>query len=461
MARPIGALLAYVVLALCFLDSVATAAVPGMPGVLVSIFGQVAQPSPPIVQPSLPEFPTSQPDESGAQRAAPLPPGTLPPADVQPTSPQPVRPPQQSLTALLASNQSSYRNDRLYSTPNMFGDSFFSLGQILGETPSTHGGLVDIPGSRRTKIAENSSPLPQDRVYFMYQHFHNAIRGEDYTYGAANSIPVDASVNRYVLGMERTFLSGCLSVDIRIPLQDPLEYGVSPWPTDYLFTSRTDSGSIGNISIAVKGLLYESCCSAISAGLVIDLPTGPSVYGDLYFQPYKLQNESVHLAPFVGAVYRPDDNWFFQSFVQADVDANGSPVQVQLLDGWLIPVASAPIEIGVLQSQTVMYMDMSVGRWLLRGPDSRLLAGIAGLVELHYTTTLQDADLVTLDYDRFSPLEVGNRYNRVDVMNLSAGFHVQFRNGLDMRVAAVSPLRSSESDRSFDFEFGAQVNWRF
>ena len=46
-------------------------------------------------------------------------------------------------------------------------------------------------------------------------------------------------------------------------------------------------------------------------------------------------------------------------------------------------------------------------------------------------------------------------------MNLTAGLHFQFRRGLDLRVAAVLPLQSSESNRCFDFELGAQVNWVF
>ena len=349
--------------------------------------------------------------------------------------------------------------------PGMLGDSFFTRGQILGMTPSSHGGFIDIPGSRRAKITENNSPLPRDRVYFMYQHFHNAIRGaEDFEEWVPeqNERQFDFSANRYVIGLEKTFFKGCCSAEIRIPLQDSTNFGVSPWPEPYhLFTARSDSGSLGNISLTFKGLLRQTNKGALSAGLMVDLPTGPSASGATYWQPYELQNDSVHLGPFLGAIYRPDDCWFFQGFMQLDVDVNGSPFEVT--DLW----TGAPMRMGVLQDQTLMHLDLSAGRWLVRRPRTSFLTGIAGLLEFHYTTTLQDADIVGTPVDslpfvfNFYYMEVGNRYNRVDVTNLTAGLHFQFRKGLNMRIAAVTPLQNSESDRSFDFELGAQVNWVF
>lgn len=348
--------------------------------------------------------------------------------------------------------------------PGMIGDSFFTRGQILGMTPSAHGGVIDIPGMRRAKIGENNSPLPRDRFYFTYQHFHNAIRAEDFSWEVPGYAfrQVDFSVNRYVLGFERTFFDEWCSVDVRVPLQDSVRFNASPWPpfpgvNDFLFTARPDAGILGNISLTLKSLLYESQTTAVSAGIMLDLPTGPNVSGTMYYSPYQLQNESVHLGPFVGALYEPNEDWFFQGFLQVDIDPNGSSFLVQDL-------FDPPAQVGTVQDQTLLYLDISAGRWLLRRPGS-LCTGVAGLVELHYTTTLQDADLVRVSGADlpvlFNYLEVGNLYNRSDVLNLTTGLHFQFARGLDLRVAGAVPLRSPESDRCFDFEAIAQVNWMF
>jgi hypothetical protein len=51
----------------------------------------------------------------------------------------------------------------------------------------------------RVKIADNSSPLPRDRVFFDYNYFHNT---------SLNGV----NVNRYTPGLETTFFSGMTSL---------------------------------------------------------------------------------------------------------------------------------------------------------------------------------------------------------------------------------------------------------
>lgn len=353
----------------------------------------------------------------------------------------------------------------LASAPNMFGDSFFTSGQILGITemgiviPMETGGLIDIPGMRVAKIAENNSPLPRDRVYFMHHHFHNAISGSDFSWinGEYSQRLVDYSVNRSTLGFEKTFLDGVLSADIRIPFQDSIEFSAGMLDLQDLppaFTSRTESGALGDISLALKALLFTTSRSAISAGLMLTAPTAPDVIGEQFLMQYRLENEAVHLAPFIGALYQPGSDWFFQSFVQVDVDPNGNPLLITPFD------EEDVLEAGVLQDQTLLYVDLSAGRWLVRRPRQYLLTGVAALAELHYTTTLQHADEV--DYSQmFDYLVVGNLDNRVDVMNLTAGLHFELRNGMNLRAAMVTPLRESEDNRCFDSELNVQANWYF
>ena len=54
------------------------------------------------------------------------------------------------------------------------------------------------------KIGDDTSPLPVDRVFFDYNHFHNALL-------TANG--QDISLNRYTFGLEKTYFDGMTSVE--------------------------------------------------------------------------------------------------------------------------------------------------------------------------------------------------------------------------------------------------------
>jgi hypothetical protein len=93
---------------------------------------------------------------------------------------------------------------------------------------------------------------------------------------------------------------------------------------------------------------------------------------------------------------------------------------------------------------------------------------------LHYTTTLQDADTVAvapLPQPGLPPTNsITNRFNRFDILNLSAGLHTQIGDRSNLRVAAVVPLRLNNqnengvniaTDRFFDAEVIVQFNRSF
>ncbi len=45
-----------------------------------------------------------------------------------------------------------------------------------------------------------------------------------------------------------------------------------------------------------------------------------------------------------------------------------------------------------MQDQSLLFLDMSVGYWVYRAQNAPFLKGVAPMVELHYTTTLQSPD---------------------------------------------------------------------
>jgi hypothetical protein len=87
------------------------------------------------------------------------------------------------------------------------------------------------------------------------------------------------------------------------------------------------------------------------------------------------------------------------------------------------------------------------------------VTGLAGIVELHYTTTVQDASIVNgSTYGRY--FSFGNFSNRVDVLDLTVGLHTELVQHTLCRVAGVVPLRTG-ADRLFNAEVQVQLERRF
>jgi hypothetical protein len=89
------------------------------------------------------------------------------------------------------------------------------------------------------------------------------------------------------------------------------------------------------------------------------------------------------------------------------------------------------------------------------------------MVELHYTTTLEDARLtevplnvtLALDENPLQAITVGNQANRVDILNLASGLVTEFA-GWTVTNGAIVPLRTG-TDRGFDFEYNLQAQKAF
>ena len=73
-------------------------------------------------------------------------------------------------------------------------------------------------GDRRVKVAENNSAIPQDRILFNYNHFHNAIERNRRDLVGPVVSDGQFDVDRCTFGIEKTFLDGLWSVEIRMLL---------------------------------------------------------------------------------------------------------------------------------------------------------------------------------------------------------------------------------------------------
>ena len=287
----------------------------------------------------------------------------------------------------------------------------------------------------RMKIAENSSPIPRDRVFFNYSYF--------------NGVPLSANgvdVNRFTPGFEKTFFNGNASIEVRTPFASTLANNIV---ADGVTNST--STQFGNLTMYFKQLLYRSETVAVSGGLGIALPTA----NDLHVvtstgqQLVNIKNESVHLLPFLGSLYTPNDRLFMQQFLQFDFDTNGDPVDVAGTNGTMTSAGRA-------NDVTFLYYSLSAGYWLYNNPDSdRLFNRIAPIAELHYNRSLQKTDVVSAN-----GYQIGNFSDSIELLNATVGMTALMGQNKTLTAGYVTPLGGG-SDKQFNGEFRLIFNWFF
>jgi hypothetical protein len=381
----------------------------------------------------------------------------------------------------------------LASIPYMIGDT--GSGSCIGFT-----GLVDASLAHptlacgRLNISEANSPIPTDRVYYSYRHFHNA--GEVSAYQFSESLDVDT----HTIAWENTFWDRTGSLEVRVPIKHRLRsHVISAIAPDFGIVDplvapgdgrRTE---LGNVSLLFKMLLVQRSNYAVSGGVGVTLPTAQDVHyqlvvqgevaypdfpgltadQDVAFQAV-FANETIYIAPFLAWIATPEESrWFHQGFLQFEAAANPSRVTVDgdgatafFQDGGFIGFydyfTPTPVR-AELHAQPLMRLNVGTGYVLAERTSGPRLVQLASLFELHYTTTLADANLsdvpLTTQTSFGTPplqqIQIGNLNNRVDILNAAVGLSGRWGAWI-LTTGAVAPLRS-EPDRGFDFEYNTQL----
>jgi len=167
----------------------------------------------------------------------------------------------------------------------------------------------------------------------------------------------------------------------------------------------------------------------------------------------RLENESIHLMPFVGGSLVTEKDLFLQGFVQVDVDANGSPVSSNSNPFGVGGFTNA----GRLNSATMLYVDLSAGFWLFReAPDStRNLTAVMPVAELHLNRSLTRTDSVPLG----TLGTVGSPQN-FELLNTTIGMVFEVRHTTQVSFGYSTSLQRG-NDSQFGNEFRVQVSHRF
>lgn len=356
----------------------------------------------------------------------------------------------------------------------MLGDSFLPPLEllVLPQNPTNDiTGRLQLAvagGGARAKLAEHNKALPVDRIYASYNHFHNAAQRDVVAAGPGPTVGGTRSVDRFTLGLERSFNEGRSSLELRLPLTGYPDLGGEFPGLGVRGVVSSDVGTLGNLSIVGKRLLLSEEDLTVSAGLGVELPLGEDAWSRTGYSVFHVENQAVYLQPFLAATL---DNGatFVHSFLQLDVEANGNPLRVQSLfaaGGPSIgpPTGSPAFEhFGDLEQPTLIHWDTSVGHWLTRSNEERGITGIAAMAEFHLTASLSDPQGVSgATFSDSGPVEFlaqagGGQF---PATYFTTGLHMEISRDTTVRVAGVFPL-AAQQRRLFDAEVLVQIGRRY
>ncbi|MEQ8787424.1 MAG: hypothetical protein RIC55_14060 [Pirellulaceae bacterium] len=334
---------------------------------------------------------------------------------------------------------------RLASIPKMFGD-FDPMNGYMAIYNQLYNGMfaTDIASAgvgQRLKVLENNNAWPDNRIDFVYRHYHNALSSTP-PFGApnVNQFPVDS----YTFSWERTFLDGDVSLQVVMPfLGTPTIYSA-----DMAFpNNHVSGGNVGNAGVVFKGLLYEDGAFAFSGGLGVNAPTGSNANGRAFDTAFEIQNRAWQLAPYASFIWAPGDglfqDFFMQGGIQYDMVAGSNRVMAHNATAGF----SGPLMDVV--DPNLLFVDLTCGVWLWENPEAPILSGVAGQVELHSATS--GASHFAAGAAGSDVFVFGGPGARIDNLNITGGLRFMLFGNMTLGVSGVAPLNG----RLFDAEVQA------
>jgi hypothetical protein len=418
-----------------------------------------------------------------------------------------------------------------FASPNMVGHLLFGSRTITFNYNRAAGPInVASPGSTsftNPAVADDESPIPRDRFSFRFNYYNDANRVTGFgpavfstvngqSVGTAGPVTRKFDAEDYTFYFEKTFLDGNASVELRVPFNTGLSNNlnlsagtitgnVAPGVFSVASTPESTLGDygtqFGNMTVLLKAMGYSCKTLSITAGLALEMPTGDNnsvnvidysgstVQGVATIQRdrlIKVDNETWSLSPFLAYVSTPNEHFFNQGFIQLDVPLNSSTVNytntflrgsAPPLPGVLrmFPTLNPPFTVkDHVAEQTLLQLDWGAGYWLMRDPNRCWLTGIAPTIELHYTTTLDHAQVVQLPSDnllRLNPADptrliqeqgprVGNTRDQVTILDMTTAVTWLIADKATVATGFAFPLLEGK-DRTFDWEFQLQLNYYF
>lgn len=270
------------------------------------------------------------------------------------------------------------------------------------------------PSVRGFKIAENQSPMPQDRFFFSFNYYNDVNKTLDKHFQA----PIQGiEIYRYVFGYEKTFNNGMGSVGIRLPIDNV--YAQSRVKG---LNSGGDSTATGNLTVYLKHIFaYDrETGSVASGGVAISPQTAPGRFGGASFLA---PSNSTTIQPFFAFLLNRN-RFYFQGFTAIDVPAD--PAQA-----------------------TLIYNDLGIGYYVYRDNESNnLITAVAPTVEVHVNTPINHTG-------GYNPLDANST---PDIVNITSGLNTRFRQNSILTMGVVTPVTGP---RPFSIEGTVLLNYYF
>ncbi len=270
-----------------------------------------------------------------------------------------------------------------------------------------------VPAIRGFKIADNQTPRPTDRVFSSFNYFDNVNRSLNERLGA----PIqNMIVYRQVYGFEKTFFDQWASIGIRQPI-DTLNIQSSRQFPGLGGTST----AFGNLNVFTKFIVWQDKGgSLISAGLAIDIPSGPNSFAGF---PTILGKNVTEIQPYLGYIFTNGADWFVQGFSSIAVPTDSA-----------LP--------------TMIFVDAALGYYVYRdnAPGSFLTA-VVPTFETHLNIPLNH-----------NSLNFSDTYGTPTVVDLTFGLNTEFYKRSVLTLGYALPITGPAP---FSGEFILQFNWRF
>jgi hypothetical protein len=270
-----------------------------------------------------------------------------------------------------------------------------------------------VPAIRGFKIADNQTPRPTDRVFGSFNYYDNVNRSLNERIGAPFQNMI---VYRQVYGFEKTFFDQWASIGIREPINSLNIQSSRQFPS-----LGGTSSAFGNLNVFTKFIVWQDRVgNMISAGLAIDIPTGPNSFAGF---PTIMGKNVTDIQPYLGYIFTNGGDWFVQGFGSIGVPTDSA-----------LP--------------TMMFVDAALGYYIYRDnvPGSCLTA-VVPTFETHLNIPLNHSSLNFFD-----------TYGTPTVVDLTFGLNTEFYKRGILTFGYALPVTSPVP---FSGEFILQFNWRF
>lgn len=323
--------------------------------------------------------------------------------------------------------------------PTMIGGSSLGVPESLQDASEIH-----YFTNFYTRVAENNSAIPQDRVYFNYKFLNDVPVAKDQ---GANARDWDSDFSHYELGLEKTLFDGNVSVELLLPFS----YGPESANSSAVGIQGSDV-ELQNIAFGLKALLLANDSKAITAGVRIE---APSKEDRLELNFITLPEEVWTVTPYLATLINLNDDLFFQAFASYRLQTDDFRS-----DGVIV----------TSREPNYFDLDAQLGYWLYRNTGGSGLTGLQAKTEIHYTGTFEPYDVtgnfpnvpeVRGETDQLN-LTTGLTAIVNDRTTITAGIVLPIREGSDYTLTiGIDPTRPHPSDRFFDWQANLQVNYYF